>query len=115
VKHGALLGLLARQETKAKFVMAMMVVRRGTASLVASALNPNMLPEPYEKRIKRFCKEITELTRLMGERGVRVLNYVQYRLQLMVTWNNRGHYRLSRKNPKVTRCASACAARLSKV
>ncbi|MDQ3397960.1 MAG: hypothetical protein M3511_09355 [Deinococcota bacterium] len=42
----------------AKFVMAVIVVRGVTASAVASVLNPKVLLEPYEKRIKRFFKEV---------------------------------------------------------
>ena len=46
--HGARLGFIA------KFVMAVIVVRGVTVSTVASALNPRVLPESNEKRIKRF-------------------------------------------------------------
>jgi hypothetical protein len=49
---------LARQGFMARFVMAVIVVRGVTASAVASALNPKVLLEPYEKRIKRFFKEV---------------------------------------------------------
>ena len=46
--HGARLSFMA------KFVMAVIVVRGVTVSTVASALNPRVLPESNEKRVKRF-------------------------------------------------------------
>ena len=42
----------------AKFVMALIVVRGVTLSTVASALNPKVLPESNEKRIKRFFGKV---------------------------------------------------------
>lgn len=48
----------ARADFMAKFVMAVIVVRGVTASAVASVLNPQVLPESNEKRIKRFFKEV---------------------------------------------------------
>ena len=46
--HGARLDFIIR------FAMALVVVRSVTLSTVASALNPKVLPESNEKRIKRF-------------------------------------------------------------
>lgn len=51
--HGARLNFMAR------FIMAVIVVRGVTLSTVASALNPSVLPESNEKRIKRFFSEVT--------------------------------------------------------
>jgi len=50
--HGARINFMA------KFVMAVIVVRGVTLSTVASALNPKVLPESNEKRIKRFFNEV---------------------------------------------------------
>jgi hypothetical protein len=50
--HGARLSFMA------KFVMAVIVVRGVTVSTVASALNPRVLPESNEKRVKRFFNEV---------------------------------------------------------
>ncbi len=50
--HGARVGFIAR------FVMALIVVRGVTLSTVASAMNPKVLPESNEKRIKRFFSEV---------------------------------------------------------
>lgn len=50
--HGARIGFMAR------FVMAVIVVRGVTLSAVASALNPRVLPESNEKRVKRFFSEV---------------------------------------------------------
>ena len=44
----------ARCDFIIRFVMALVVVRSVTLSTVASALNPKVLPEPNERRIKRF-------------------------------------------------------------
>jgi len=44
--HGARISFMAR------FVMALIVVRGVTLSTVASALNPKVLPESNEKRVK---------------------------------------------------------------
>ncbi len=48
----------ARVNFMAKFVMALIVVRSVTLSTVASALNPKVLPESNEKRIKRFFGKV---------------------------------------------------------
>ncbi len=48
----------ARVAFMAKFVMAVIVVRGVTVSTVASALNPKVLPEFNEKRVKRFFSEV---------------------------------------------------------
>lgn len=50
--HGSRLDFMVR------FVMAVIVVRGVTLSTVASALNPRVLPESNEKRIKRFFSEV---------------------------------------------------------
>lgn len=50
--HGARINFMAR------FVMAVIVVRGVTLSTVASALNPKVLPESNEKRVKRFFNEV---------------------------------------------------------
>ena len=50
--HGARLDFIAR------FVLAVIVVRGVTLSTVASALNPSVLGESNEKRIKRFFGEV---------------------------------------------------------
>ena len=50
--HGARISFVTR------FVMALIVVRGVTLSTVASALNPKVLPESNEKRIKRFFSEV---------------------------------------------------------
>jgi hypothetical protein len=50
--HGARVGFMTR------FVMAVIVVRGVTLSTVASALNPKVLPESNEKRIKRFFSKV---------------------------------------------------------
>ena len=50
--HGARISFMTR------FVMAIIVVRGVTLSTVASALNPGVLPESNEKRIKRFFGEV---------------------------------------------------------
>ena len=50
--HGARLNFIAR------FIMAVIVVRGVTLSTVASALNPHVLLESNEKRIKRFFGEV---------------------------------------------------------
>lgn len=50
--HGARINFMAR------FVMAVIVVRGVTLSTVASALNPKVLPESNEKRVKRFFSEV---------------------------------------------------------
>jgi hypothetical protein len=50
--HGARLSFMA------KFVMALIVVRGVTVSMIASAPNPKVLPESNEKRIKRFFAEV---------------------------------------------------------
>ncbi len=50
--HGARISFIAR------FVMALIVVRGVTLSTVASALNPKVLPESNEKRIKRFFSKV---------------------------------------------------------
>ncbi len=50
--HGARLDFIIR------FVMALTVVRSVTSSTVASALNPKVLPESNEKRIKRFLRTV---------------------------------------------------------
>jgi hypothetical protein len=50
--HGARVSFIA------KFVMALIVVRGVTLSTVASALNPKVLPESNEKRIKRFFGKV---------------------------------------------------------
>lgn len=50
--HGARVSFIAR------FVMALIVVRGVTLSTVASALNPKVLPESNEKRIKRFFGKV---------------------------------------------------------
>lgn len=51
--HGARLNFIAR------FILAVIVVRGVTLSTVASALNPSVLNESNEKRIKRFFSEVT--------------------------------------------------------
>ena len=48
----------ARVTFMMKFVMAVVVVRGVTASTVASALNPRVLLESNERRIKRFFREV---------------------------------------------------------
>jgi hypothetical protein len=48
----------ARAAFMMKFVMAVVVVRGVTASTVASVLNPRVLLESNEKRIKRFFREV---------------------------------------------------------
>ncbi len=48
----------ARVNFMAKFVMALIVVRGVTVSTIASALNPKVLPESNEKRVKRFFGEV---------------------------------------------------------
>lgn len=54
--HGARISFMV------SFVMALVVVRGVTLSTVASALNPRVLPESNEKRIKRFFRaEFIEL------------------------------------------------------
>lgn len=50
--HGAHISFIA------KFVMALIVVRGVTVSTIASALNPRVLPESNEKRIKRFFGKV---------------------------------------------------------
>jgi len=50
--HGARINFMAR------FVMAVIVVRGVTLSTVASALNPKVLPESNETRVKRFFNEV---------------------------------------------------------
>ena len=50
--HGARLDFVIR------FVMSLIVVRSVTLSTVASVLNPNVLPESNEKRIKRFWAQV---------------------------------------------------------
>ena len=50
--HGARLNFITR------FVMAVIVVRGVTLSTVASAMNPKVLPESNEKRIKRFFGKV---------------------------------------------------------
>lgn len=50
--HGARVGFIVR------FVMAVIVVRGVTLSTVASALNPKVLPESNEKRLKRFFSKV---------------------------------------------------------
>lgn len=50
--HGARVNFIAR------FVMALIVVRGVTLSTVASTLNPGVLPESNEKRVKRFFGEV---------------------------------------------------------
>ncbi len=50
--HGARVSFIAR------FVMALILVRGVTLSTVASALNPKVLPESNEKRIKRFFSKV---------------------------------------------------------
>jgi hypothetical protein len=50
--HGARISFMTR------FIMALIVVRGVTLSTVASALNPKVLPESNEKRIKRFFGEV---------------------------------------------------------
>ncbi len=50
--HGARLSFMVR------FVMAVIVVRGVTLSTVASAMNPKVLPESNEKRIKRFFGKV---------------------------------------------------------
>jgi hypothetical protein len=50
--HGARISFMAR------FIMAVIVVRGVTLSTVASALNPRVLPESNEKRIKRFFGKV---------------------------------------------------------
>lgn len=50
--HGARLDFVIR------FVMSLLVVRSITLSTVASVLNPNVLPESNEKRIKRFWAQV---------------------------------------------------------
>lgn len=50
--HGARLSFMA------KFVMAVIVVRGVTVSTIASVLNPKVLPESNEKRVKRFFSEV---------------------------------------------------------
>ena len=50
--HGARISFMTR------FIMALIVVRGVTLSTVASALNPEVLPESNEKRIKRFFGEV---------------------------------------------------------
>ena len=51
--HGARLDFMAR------FITAVSVVRGVTLSTVASALNPAVLIESNEKRIKRFFAEVS--------------------------------------------------------
>ena len=51
--HGARLNFMAR------FVMSVIVVRSVTLSRVASVLNPGVLIESNEKRIKRFFSEVS--------------------------------------------------------
>jgi hypothetical protein len=53
--HGARIGFIV------KFVMVLIVVRGVKLSIVASAMNPKVLPESNEKRIKRW-----EFTRFGG-------------------------------------------------
>jgi hypothetical protein len=48
----------ARAAFMMRFVMAVVVVRGVTASTVASVLNPRVLLESNEKRIKRFFREV---------------------------------------------------------
>jgi hypothetical protein len=48
----------ARVNFMAKFVMALIVVRGVTVSTIASALNPKVLPESNEKRVKRFFGQV---------------------------------------------------------
>jgi hypothetical protein len=50
--HGARLSFIA------KFVMAVIVVRGVTVSTIASVLNPKVLPESNEKRVKRFFNQV---------------------------------------------------------
>jgi len=50
--HGARLDLMSR------FIMAMIVVRTVSLGTLASALNPIVLPESNEKRLKRFFGEV---------------------------------------------------------
>lgn len=50
--HGARVGFIAR------FVIAPIVVRGVTFSTVASAMNPKVLPESNEKRVKRFFGQV---------------------------------------------------------
>lgn len=50
--HGARLDFIIR------FALALIVVRSVTVSTVASALNPKVLPESNEKRIKRFWAQV---------------------------------------------------------
>ena len=50
--HGARVSFIAR------FVMALILVRGVTLSTVASAMNPKVLPESNEKRIKRFFSKV---------------------------------------------------------
>ena len=45
--HGARISFMTR------FIMAVVIVRGVTLSTVASALNPSVLPESNEKRIKQ--------------------------------------------------------------
>lgn len=48
----------ARASFMTRFVMAVVIVRGVTLGTVASALNPSVLPESNEKRIKRFFSEV---------------------------------------------------------
>jgi hypothetical protein len=48
----------ARVNFMTKFVMALIVVRGVTVSTIASALNPKVLPESNEKRVKRFFGQV---------------------------------------------------------
>ena len=61
--HGASIGFIV------KFVMAVIVVRGVTMTTVASALNPRVLPESNEKRIKRFFGTV----KLEGESFARLM------------------------------------------
>ena len=61
--HGARVGFIV------SFVMAVVVVRGVTMTTVASALNPRVLPESNEKRIKRFFGEV----KLEGESFARLM------------------------------------------
>ena len=59
----------ARTAFMVGFVMAVVVVRGVTVSTVASALNPRVLPESNEKRIKRFSRVV----KLEGESFARLM------------------------------------------
>ena len=59
----------ARAAFMVKFVMAVVVARGVTVSTVASALNPRVLPESNEKRIKRFFGAVN----LEGESFARLM------------------------------------------